>query len=580
VVTALLLPFGAGGGARAAPGPRIFTRAAVASDHDAASAAGAEALRAGGNAADAACATALALGVVNPHLSGIGGGGFALIHVARERRVHALDFRERAPAALTADHFKRGGAVLPALAVRGGLAVGVPGEVQGLAELVRRWGKLPFRRCVDPALRLARDGFRASPHLVQALAKVAREEAPEHAEAFMARVLTADRGWAALRPGDLVRRPELARTLAALRLRGPRTLTEGPIARAIVESIRASGGVLTAADLRAYRVTPRTPLTFVHRGHHIHTMPPPSSGGVVLAEALGILAARAQDPVRVPRGSVDHLHVLVEAAKHGFADRARWLGDPDFVAVPIATLTAPAYHRALAARLDDDRVLPIESYGTPDDGPGTLPDDGGTTHLSVIDADGNAVALTSTTNLAFGAHLAAGETGVLLNNQMDDFSLAPGTANDFGLIGGARNAVAPRKRPLSSMSPTIVLAPARDGGGVKLVLGGAGGPTIISGTLQVLSGVLDFDLDAQAASSAPRVHHQWRPDRLDHEPGIAADVVAGLARRGHPISTRANISRVNVLVRRRARAGEATPPPAFVIEAATEARGGGAPAGL
>jgi gamma-glutamyltranspeptidase/glutathione hydrolase len=328
--------------------------------------------------------------------------------------------------------------------------------------------------------------------------------------------------------------------------------------------VRDAGGVLSLDDLAQYRTKDRTPLETTYRGKRVFTMPPPSSGGIVIETALDILADKVPDPAKLGAGSSAYLHVVTEALKHGFADRARHLGDPDFVEVPIAQLTSPAYHHQLAARVRDDAVLPADKYGTPGADP-TVPQDGGTAHLSVIDGDGNAVALTTTVNLYFGARLVAGDTGIVLNDQMDDFAIKPGVPNAFKLVGTDKNAIAPGKRPLSSMSPTIVLDEA---GGVKLAVGGAGGPTIISGTLLVMLGVLDFGLDAQAASAAARIHHQWMPDTLAVEPQIPRDVIANLEKRGHKTKEREHIASVNIVVRTDKG-----------IEAASEFRSGGAPAG-
>lgn len=527
----------------------------MASDHAAASAAGADAMKAGGNAVDAACATALALGVVVPHSSGIGGGGFALIYLAKEKKTVALDFRETAPADVKPEMYFRDGKPDPTLSQRGGLAVAVPGEVRGLAEMVRRWGKLPWARCVGAAEKLAR-GVPASERVA---GMINRSDDPSHA-ALMDQVFVAKRP---VKPGDPLRRPQLAATLARLRTQGPDAFYKGRIAEAMVKAVRDAGGVLSLEDLAGYQPKERTPLETTYRGKRVLTMPPPSSGGIVIETALGILAEKVPDPAKLGPGSSAYLHFVAEALKHGFADRARHLGDPDFVELPLARLTSPEYHRELALRVRADGVLAAEKYGTPGADP-TAPRDGGTAHLSVIDADGNAVALTTTVNLWFGARLVAGDTGVVLNNQMDDFSIKPGVPNAFKLLGTDKNAIAPGKRPLSSMSPTIVL----DDGGVKLAVGGAGGPTIISGTLLVMLGVLDFGLDAQAASSGARIHHQWMPETLTVEPQIARDVVANLEKRGHKTREREHIATVNVVVRTDKG-----------IEAAAEFRSGGAPAG-
>jgi gamma-glutamyltranspeptidase / glutathione hydrolase len=562
VVVAALLALGALPARAATPPPLRAAHAAVASDHASASAAGVELLRAGGNAADAACATALALGVVNPHASGIGGGGFAIVYLAKEKKTHVLDFREQAPAAIRSDLYFENGKPVRERTQRGGLAVGVPGEVRGLSELVRRFGRRPFAACVRPAEKLAQ-GFPASSRLARVLADP-QNQTPENL-AFVRQVF---RFAEPLRAGDIVRRPAIGQTLRTLRLSGPEAFYRGPIAREIVAAVTAAGGVLSAADLEKYAVVERQPITTGYRGFQVLSMPPPSSGGIVVSEALGILSQRVPDPVAAGRGSSAYLHLLAEALKHGFADRARLMGDADFVDIPLSRLLDPEYHRTLAARIDAEKVLPSDRYGLGASA-GPPPKPGGTAHLSVIDAEGNAVALTTTVNLWFGARLLAGRTGIVLNNEMDDFSISPETPNAFGLVGSAQNAIAPGKRPLSSMSPTIVL---KDGA-VKLVVGGAGGPTIISGTLQVLLNVLDQGLDAQAASAAPRIHHQWKPEVLVAESDIPRDVVQGLERRGHkvsppPAAARDGLGFVNVIVRTEQG-----------LEAAAEFRSGGAPAG-
>ena len=497
-------------------------------------------LKAGGNAIDAACVAALALGVVHPDASGIGGGGFAMIYIARTKQLRALDFRERAPVAASPALYFKDGKVDPALSKRGGLAVGVPGEVRGLEEMVRRWGALPFRRCVEPAQRLATKGFPVSTRLAKNLASI--DPKTERDPAFVASIARAPQT-----AGAVWKRPELARTLAKLRSGGADAFYEGDIARQIVASVRAAGGVLSADDLARYTATDRTPLETRYRGLRVVSMPPPSSGGIVLVEVLGVLSARyptEADLAREGRGSAAYAHVFIEALKHAFADRARYLGDTDFAPVDLARLTSPAYHAELARRIRPGAVLPRDAYGTLG-ATARAPRDGGTAHLSVIDAEGNAVALTTTVNLGFGAHLMAGNTGIVLNNQMDDFSLEPGVPNAFGLIGNEQNAIAPRKRPLSSMSPTIALDA---DGRARVVVGAAGGPTIISSTLQTLLGVVDGKLDAQAAVAAPRVHHQWFPDVLLVEPGIPVPLRGALEKAGHKLKELPHIGTANVIV--------------------------------
>jgi gamma-glutamyltranspeptidase/glutathione hydrolase len=534
--------------ARAAtPPPFRAPHAAVASDNPLASAAGTAAMKAGGNAVDAACATALALGVLHPESSGMGGGGFAIVYIAKEKKVYALDFRERAPTAITPAAFLKDGKAQPELSTEGGLAVAVPGEVRGLGEMVRRWGKLPFRRCVDPAEHLAEKGFPVSWRLAGSLAGLAKRAAGPPADQRFVEVFQGVAAGKLATPNAVWRRPDLAWTLSKLRAQGPDAFYKGEIADEIVKAVRGAGGVLTSEDLVSYTATERTPLATEYRGTRVYSMPPSSSGGIAMVETLGILAAQYPDAatmVKDGRGSSAYLHVLAEAFKHAFADRARFLGDTDFVTVDLEHLASPAYHAELARRIKPGAVLPADGYGTPGPKP-VVHKDNGTTHFSVIDADGNAVALTTTVNLGFGAKLVAGKSGILLNDQMDDFSLAPGQPNAFGLIGNEQNAVAPRKRPLSSMTPTIAL----DGDRVRVVVGAAGGPTIISATTQVLINVLDFKLDAQAAVAAPRIHDQWSPAMLAVEPEIARDVIEGLERRGQKTRELGHIGTVNVLVR-------------------------------
>jgi gamma-glutamyltranspeptidase/glutathione hydrolase len=562
VFCSLFLLLSGGAGHAATPPPLRAPHAAVASDSRLASEAGVAALKAGGNAVDAACATALVLGVVEPDASGIGGGGFALVHLAKDGKTRALDFRERAPAAAAAELYLDGGKPVTERSQRGGLAVAVPGEVRGLAEMVRRWGKLPFARCVEPAAHVAAQGFPISWRLAESLRSLDPKE-PTANRAFLDTFT--GRSYA---EGQILRRPELARTLGKLRAGGADAFYKGEIAAEIVASVRAAGGVLTAADLAGYAPTERTPLEAHHRGLRVVTMPPPSSGGVALIEALGILDAHypaAADLDRDGRGSSAYLHAVTEALKHAFADRARYLGDPDFVTVDVAHFVDPAYQAELARRIKPNGVLPRDAYGTAG-APPAVHRDGGTTHLSVIDADGNAVALTSTVNLAFGSHVVAGKTGIVLNDQMDDFSVAPGVPNAFGLVGNAQNAIAPGKRPLSSMTPTIAFD---SDGKVRVVVGAAGGPRIISATLQVLLGVTDWKLDAQAAVAAPRVHDQWVPEVLNVDADIPRDVTDALAKRGHTVKPFPTIGVVNVLIRS----------DQGVIEAGAEPRSASTPAG-
>jgi gamma-glutamyltranspeptidase/glutathione hydrolase len=500
---------------------------------------------------------------VNPFASGLGGGGFVLIYSAKTKKAEALDFRETAPAGLHPELFGQGSDVPDSRSIRGGLAVGVPGEPAGLAQLVRRWGKQPFANCVEPAERLAR-GFPASPWLVEHVTDEYSRD-PAKASEFLAKVLVRPAGsLSKLRAGDRVRRPQLARTLTLLRRKGTEAFYRGTLAQAIVKAVQAENGVLGYDDLAGYQPVAREPLRTTFLGRRIFAMPPPSAGGVIMLEVLGILDQRMNTWDPRPFGPHDptYLHLLVEALKHGFADRSRYLGDPGFVPIPLSRMLDPANLQDLAARIRLDGTLTPDRYGTGEPTAAPPARDAGTAHISVIDAEGNAVALSTTINLEFGAHLVA--AGILLNNQMDDFALARGRQDSFGLVAGDQNAVAAGKRPLSSMSPTIVL----DDKGVELVLGAAGGPTIISSTVQVLLDALLFGLDAQTAENAPRLHHQWSPDLLYYEPDFPPAAVEALRARGQKMLARAKIGKVNLVIRR-----------PTGLQAAPEPRSGGAPAG-
>jgi gamma-glutamyltranspeptidase/glutathione hydrolase len=339
----------------------------------------------------------------------------------------------------------------------------------------------------------------------------------------------------------------LAKTLGRLRRAGAADFYRGEVANAIVTAVQGAGGVLDRKDLAGYAPVERTPLATTFRGRRIFALPPPSAGGVVMFEVLGILSERLKtwDPAGAGPQDPNFLHLLVEALKHGFADRSRLLGDPGFVSVPLSHLLDASYHRELQARIRPDGILAPERYGTAEPATAAPARDAGTAHISVVDREGNAVALSSTINLEFGAHLLADRTGVLLNDEMDDFSLAPGVPDAFGLVAGGGNRLAPGKRPLSSMSPTIVVGD----DGVEMVLGAAGGPTIISSTIQVMIDALLFGMDPEAAQAAPRLHHQWSPDVLQYEPGLPASVVGSLRGKGHHLEARDKIGKVNVVIR-------------------------------
>lgn len=561
-----------------------FTRYAVAADHPLASRAGESMLRAGGNAVDAAVATSFALSVVRPFSCGIGGGGFMVIALKEDPRgevagpVHvALNYRETCPAAIGPDFYERAPQTeapdRATLSTLGGRAVATPGTVAGLLFALDRYGTRPRAEVLAPAIRLAQEGFEVDAAYEKAAADLAEKFEAEPARktrfAFVwSRFLKEGR----VKAGDRITLPEQAEVLEAIAARGVDGFYRGPVAGMIVDAVRADGGVLTLDDLAAYAVRAGDPLTFAFKKRRFLAMPPPSSGGLAMGQILGILSRVNLDDHTVQGVSAPYLTLLVEAMKHAFADRAAWLGDPAFVDVPVARLLSAAYldQRAKFTRVGKSMRPP--SYGTrPEDeaAPGAL-DDGGTSHLSVIDDAGNAVACTETINLEFGSLVAAG--GFCLNNEMDDFTTRRGEANAFGLAQSNRNLPAPGKRPLSSMSPTIVLSPA---GEPEVVAGASGGPRIISATTQVVLNVLQLGWGAERAVEAPRVHHQWAPYVLEYERGMeevrwqGMPVLAWMRKQMNECKPATRGAAVQAIVRR----------PDGTLEAACDPRKGGAPAG-
>ncbi len=507
-------------------------RGAVATAHPAASEIAAAVLREGGNAADAAVAAAFALSVVENQSSGVGGGGFALVWTAKERKVRVIDFREVAPAAATRDMFLRGGKPDPRLSREGGLAVAVPGAVKGYAELARRFGRLPLARLVAPAARLAARGFRVTPRYAAAAAE---HEACLRADGAAAReFLVPGPGGArvAPAPGDRLVRRELAATLRRLG-RDPEAFYRGRLAARIAAAVRARGGLLAAADLAAFRVREREPLWGSYRGWRIATMPPPSAGGAIL---VGLLQALEGDrPTAGGYRPERFLHHFAEVEKRLFALRAGPFGDPAFAPGAVAAarrMADPAFDRALRAEVGE-RATP--SSAIPAGGPAPRVD-GHTSHLSVIDAEGNAVSMTTTVNAPFGACVVVPGTGILLDDEMDDFDAAPGTPNLYGLEGSGANAVAPGKIPLSSMAPALLFDPE---GRLRVALGSPGGSTIPSTVAQVIVHLLDDGMPLEQALGAPRIHHQWMPDEILVEPwGLDAATAAALEARGHALRFR------------------------------------------
>ncbi len=518
-------------------------RGIVASAHGLASLAGLEMLQRGGNAVDAAVATGLALAVVYPIAGNLGGGGFLLIHLADGRQV-AIDYRETAPAGATRDmYLDEKGDVMsgPQSSTVGWRASGVPGSVAGFALALEKYGsgKLTWADVCEPARRLAADGhvvtqgaaaqFRGSSRLLGAF--------DESKKIFL-------NGGALWKPGDIWKQPDLAATFARLQQQGPREFYEGETARRIADAMTKNSGTLTLADLKAYKPAERTPIRGRYRGHDIVTMPPPSSGGIAVLQMLAMLEPHGIG--KLGHTSAAKYHLLAEVMKRAFRDRAEYLGDPDFASVPVAQLLDPAYLKKRMADYSPDRATPADRID-PGSGPVKLaagPDlraarfaaeSTETTHFSVVDAAGNAVANTYTLNGNFGSGVTIPGTGILMNNEMDDFTAKVGVKNMFGLLQGPANAIQPGKRPLSSMTPTFVL---KDGK-LLLVTGSPGGPTIINTVLQIILNVVDHGMPVAQAVEAPRIHHQWMPDQLSFERyGISADTLALLAAKGHTVRER------------------------------------------
>lgn len=491
----------------------------VVSTHHAAAEAGARILREGGNAIDAAVATAFAVGVTQPFSAGVGGGFFALVRLEDGRFV-ALDARETAPESATPTMYTEPGVAKDA-SVRGPLAVAVPAFVPGMARLLEKYGTMSLAKVLAPAIDLAENGFVIGRYHAR-IAGFMRDRLPAERFPETWRIQFAPFSKTGMSGERLVQR-DLARTLRELAARGESVFRDGSVARSIVREVRRRGGILDLEDLENQQPRWREPVTGSYRGFEVASFPPPSSGGAVLIETLHIL--EGFDLTRLRPGGAPAVHLVAEAMKLAFADRAAWMGDPDFVEVPTAKLVSKAYAKAQRARIDPGKATRVT-------GPGRLPADAGTTHLSVTDAAGRAVALTMTINTPFGSGITVPGTGVVLNNEMDDFAIATGTPNSYGLIDtrGA-NLVAPRKRPLSSMTPTIL---DRDGR-LFMVTGSPGGPRIISTTLLTVLNVVDWKMDPQAAVSAPRFHHQWEPDVLRVEPEFADEVITALEARGHVV---------------------------------------------
>ncbi|WP_291572063.1 gamma-glutamyltransferase [Bradyrhizobium sp.] len=483
---------------------------------------GADILKRGGNAVDAAVATAFAMAVTYPRAGNIGGGGFMVIHSRDRGEDIAIDYRETAPAATTPGIFLGpDGKPDAAKSRESALGIGVPGTPAGLALALEKYGsgKFTLADLLKPAIDLARDGILVADDIADTLPDEHRWLArwPSSAKLFSRADGTP------LQEGDRLVQTDLAATLSAIAKQGPRGFYQGPVAEKLVRAIGDGGGIMTLDDLKSYRATIREPLRGSYRGYDLVSMPLPSSGGVVLFEMLNILEGFPMSDMK--QGTAPSLHVMIEAMKRAYADRARYLGDPAFVNAPIATLIAKDYAARQRASIDPDHATPsTEVLSPPREGSNT-------THFSVVDSSGNAVSNTYTLNFPYGVGLVAEGTGVLLNNELDDFTAAPGASNAFGLVGFEANLPGPGKRPLSSMTPTIVL---KDGKPV-LVTGSPGGSRIISTVLQVIVDVLDYHMDIAAAVAAPRLHHQWLPDEVRTEHGFSDQTLAALRAMGHRV---------------------------------------------
>ncbi|MBI3418394.1 MAG: gamma-glutamyltransferase [Verrucomicrobia bacterium] len=495
---------------------------AIATVHALASEAGLRAMRRGGNAVDAAVAAGLTLGVVDGFNSGIGGGCFILIRRANGRIV-AIDGRETAPATATRDMYLRDGKADPQLSQTGALAVGVPGALAAYEQASRLYGKLPFREIIEAAAKIAEDGFQIDPGYFARLNSVVGDLRRFDS----AREIFLTQNGDARPVGDWLKQADLAKTYRAIGEQGVDWFYRGAFARDNETWMRSHGGLFTASDFAKYSAKSREPIRTTYRGCEIIGFPPPSSGGVHVAQILNIL--EHFDLQSMGASSADFVHVVTEAMKLAFADRAHWLGDPDFVPVPRG-LVAKNYAAKLARQVRLARASLVSDHGEPER---AQQDVFGkhTTHFSAADADGNWVACTATINTTYGSKVVVPGTGVVLNNEMDDFSAQPGAANFFGLVGAEANAIAPGKRPLSSMSPTIVLKRGKP----ILSVGAAGGPTIISQTLLTIVYTIDFGMDLESALATARFHHQWKPDELMIEKKIGDEVLRELERRGHKL---------------------------------------------
>lgn len=515
--------------------PAHGAKAMVATVQPEASQVGAQIMKQGGNAVDAAVAVGFALEVVYPEAGNIGGGGFMLFRSA-DGQVHFLDYREKAPAKATADmYLDKQGNIVPDLSTIGYKSISVPGSVAGLVYAQKHWGKLSLKQVMEPAIKLAREGYVLSYEQADSFRDPDLAKFAESRRIFQ-------REGKFYEGGETFKQPELAKTLERIAEK-PDDFYHGAMARELAAAIQKGGGLITAEDLAQYEVKERAPIKGTYRGYDVISAPPPSSGGVALVEILNIL--EGYDLAKQGADSADAIHLTAEAYQRAFFDRAEFLGDPDFSKIPVAQLIDKRYAKAWRETIPLRKATPsatlrrpsvfnqLDSYASTHPLPPFVVEPDHTTHYSVVDPEGNAVSVTTTLNDAFGSRVTAEGLGFLLNDEMDDFSSKPGVPNMYGLIQGPANAIGPGKRPLSAMTPTIVL---KDGK-LFLVLGSPGGPTIITTVANVLMGVADYGLNIQQAVNAPRFHNQWMPDEiLVESTGISPDTIGILERMGHKIT--------------------------------------------
>ena len=497
----------------------------VVSQDRLASVVGAEILAAGGNAVDAAVATGFALAVTFPQAGNLGGGGFMLVHIAGEDKTYALDYREIAPLSFYPEMFIEADGSVDTSSKRFGVdSSGVPGTVAGLLLAQEKWGCLGREQVLEPAIKLAAEGFRLSDSLAYSLKRASGRFQTNKSKSYF---LGED--FAGRNPGDIWVQSDLADTLKAISSQGMDGFYSGKVAELIVKQVQALGGSMTLEDLASYKAILREPVMGTYRGYQVASMPPPSSGGVHLIQMLNILENAELDSLE--HNSSEYLHLLVEAMKPAYADRSQHLGDPDFVHVPVDQLISKEYGADLWEQIDPGRTRPSEEIAPFNAVPQESSD---TTHFSVWDAQGNVVSNTYTLNFSYGNGIAVDGAGFLLNNEIDDFSATPGASNAYGLIGGLANAIEPGKRPLSSMTPTILF----NDGKPFMATGSPGGSRIITTVLQSILNVVDHSMNAAEAVSVPRIHHQWQPDQIYWESGISSDTRKALERKGHSFTSR------------------------------------------